>query len=186
MSRPKLQRSIDVLKPVTKICSHIITNSRPLFCPIDSVLCLIETFQFHEVPFINYQSYFDFKLALPNSYPIDDLLEHMKGLVLQNHSHRSSMTRGNSRISGKRFDFDKLFESCVVNKSVRSAGQERDPSAFQHFLGLKTENHFCRQTETDFHMSPVVSSVTATEQEELSALVTRDQQETQEDCPGRL
>lgn len=72
-------------------------------------------------------------------------------------------------------DFDKLLESFVVN-TVYSPGQERDLSAFQHLLGLKTENYFCRQAEADFHMSQVVSSVTGTEQEEFSALVTWDQQ----------
>lgn len=72
-------------------------------------------------------------------------------------------------------DFDKLLESFVVN-TVYSPGQERDLSAFQHLLGQKTENYFCRQAEADFHMSQVVSSVTGTEQEEFSALVTWDQQ----------
>ena len=39
----------------------------------------------------------DFELAHPNSYLIYDLLEHVKKLVLWNHSHRNSMTTGNSR-----------------------------------------------------------------------------------------
>lgn len=39
------------------------------------------------------------ELAHPNSYPIYDLLECMKGMGLSNHSHRISRTLGNSRIS---------------------------------------------------------------------------------------
>jgi hypothetical protein len=39
-----------------------------------------------------------FELAHPNIYPICELQECVKGQVLQNHSHRLSMTQGNNRI----------------------------------------------------------------------------------------
>jgi hypothetical protein len=38
-------------------------------------------------------------LAHPNIYPICELLEHMKGLDLQNPSFSISMTQGNNRVS---------------------------------------------------------------------------------------
>lgn len=41
----------------------------------------------------------DFKLSHPNIYPIDELLDHMKGSVLQIQSCSISMTQGNSRLS---------------------------------------------------------------------------------------
>ena len=41
----------------------------------------------------------DFELAHPNIYPIDELLEYMKGLVLQIQTHRVSMTYSNKWIS---------------------------------------------------------------------------------------
>ena len=40
-----------------------------------------------------------FELAHPNIYPINELLECMKGLVLQIQNYRISMTQGNNRIS---------------------------------------------------------------------------------------
>ena len=40
-----------------------------------------------------------FELAHPNIYPIYELLECMKGLVLQIQNYRISMTQGNNRIS---------------------------------------------------------------------------------------
>ena len=40
-----------------------------------------------------------FELAHPNIYPICELLEHMKGLDLQNPSFSISMTQGNNRVS---------------------------------------------------------------------------------------
>lgn len=40
-----------------------------------------------------------FELALPNIYPIYNLLECMKGLALCNHRHSISMNQDNSRIS---------------------------------------------------------------------------------------
>ena len=43
-----------------------------------------------------------FQLVHPNIYPIIDLLECMKGLVLQIQNYRISMTQGNSRISERR------------------------------------------------------------------------------------
>ena len=42
-------------------------------------------------------------MALPNIYPIFDLLERVKGLALQDHSYRIFMTWGNSRLSERRF-----------------------------------------------------------------------------------
>ena len=41
----------------------------------------------------------NFELVYPNIYPIYELLEHMKGLVLQIQSYRISMTQGNNRKS---------------------------------------------------------------------------------------
>ena len=38
-------------------------------------------------------------MAHPSTYPIDELLECRKGLVLQIQNHRSSMTQGNSTVS---------------------------------------------------------------------------------------
>ena len=38
-------------------------------------------------------------MAHHNIYPIDELLEHMKGLVLQIQTHRVSMTYSNKWIS---------------------------------------------------------------------------------------
>jgi hypothetical protein len=38
-------------------------------------------------------------MAQPNIYPINELLEYMKGPVLQIQNHRISMTQGNNRIS---------------------------------------------------------------------------------------
>jgi hypothetical protein len=38
-------------------------------------------------------------MAYPNIYPICELLELVKGLVLQNQSCRISMTQGSNRIS---------------------------------------------------------------------------------------
>ena len=40
-----------------------------------------------------------FELAHPNIYPTSELLECMKGLVLQIQNYRISMTQGNCRIS---------------------------------------------------------------------------------------
>lgn len=40
-----------------------------------------------------------FELAHPNIYPIYELLEHVKGPVLQIQSFRISMTQGNNRIT---------------------------------------------------------------------------------------
>ena len=40
-----------------------------------------------------------FELAHPNIYPINELLECMKGLVLQIQNPRVSMTQGNNRLS---------------------------------------------------------------------------------------
>ena len=42
-------------------------------------------------------------MAHPNTYPIYDLLELVKGLVLWNQSFRIFMTQGNSRILGEEF-----------------------------------------------------------------------------------
>lgn len=42
-------------------------------------------------------------LALPNLYPICDLLEGVKGLVLWNHSRKISRSCGKSRISERSF-----------------------------------------------------------------------------------
>ena len=39
-----------------------------------------------------------FELAHPNIYPIDELLEHMNGLVLQIQNYKVSVTHGNNRI----------------------------------------------------------------------------------------
>ena len=41
----------------------------------------------------------DTEFAQPSIYPRYELLEHMKGLVLQNQSYRISTTQGNNRIS---------------------------------------------------------------------------------------
>ena len=38
-----------------------------------------------------------FELSLPSIYPIYDMMETMKRLVLQCHNHMISMTQGNSR-----------------------------------------------------------------------------------------
>ena len=38
-------------------------------------------------------------MAQPNIYPINELLEYMKGPVLQIQNHRISMTQGNDRVS---------------------------------------------------------------------------------------
>lgn len=43
------------------------------------------------------------ELAYPNIYSTYDLLEHVKGLVMQNHSLRISMTQGSSRTSERSF-----------------------------------------------------------------------------------
>lgn len=40
-----------------------------------------------------------FEVAQPNIYPIYELLEHLKGSVLQIQSWRVSMTQGNNRIA---------------------------------------------------------------------------------------
>ena len=40
-----------------------------------------------------------FELVYPNIYSIYDLLECVKGPVLRSHSHRISMTQGNSQVS---------------------------------------------------------------------------------------
>lgn len=47
------------------------------------------------------------ELAHFNTFPMYDLLEHVKGLVLWNHSRRISKTQGNSRIS------ESLYEGSV-------------------------------------------------------------------------
>ena len=39
-----------------RVSEYFFPNSRLLICPIDSVLCLTETFQFHEVPIISCRS----------------------------------------------------------------------------------------------------------------------------------
>jgi hypothetical protein len=39
-----------------------------------------------------------FKLAHPNTYPIDELLEYMKGLVLHMQNYRRSMAQGNNKM----------------------------------------------------------------------------------------
>ena len=41
-------------------------------------------------------------MSHPNIYPIDELLEFMKGPVIQIQNYRISMTQGNSRISKRR------------------------------------------------------------------------------------
>ena len=38
-------------------------------------------------------------MAQPNIYPIDELLEYIKGLVLQIQNYRIPITQGNNRIS---------------------------------------------------------------------------------------
>ena len=43
----------------------------------------------------------DSELAYLNTYPIYDLPDCLEGVVLLNHSHRISMTQGNSRISDR-------------------------------------------------------------------------------------
>jgi hypothetical protein len=45
-----------------------------------------------------------FELAHPNIYPVYDLLECMKGLVLQIQSFMISMTQGSSNISKSAFE----------------------------------------------------------------------------------
>jgi len=42
-----------------------------------------------------------FELAHPSIYPICELLEHMKGQVLQIQSYKDLMSQGNNRISNE-------------------------------------------------------------------------------------
>ena len=50
-------------------------------------------------------------MAHLNLYPISDLLEYMKKLVLQN-DHRTPMTQGNSGISKRNFGEDPVLMVC--------------------------------------------------------------------------
>ena len=50
-----------------------------------------------------------FELACPNIYPLYELLEHMKGPVLQNQSCKICMTQGNNRISKKSHSEDPVL-----------------------------------------------------------------------------
>lgn len=65
-----------------------------------------------------------FELAHPNTYPIYDLLESMKGSVLWSHSCRISMTWGNSNISNRSFRKGPVLtvyqKSKVMNQTNKS------------------------------------------------------------------
>jgi hypothetical protein len=51
----------------------------------------------------------------PNIYPIYELLEHMKGLVLQTQSYRISMTQGNNRKSERSPSIDSVEKPGASN-----------------------------------------------------------------------
>jgi hypothetical protein len=59
-------------------------------------------------------------LAHTNIYPIYELLEHMKGLVLQIQSYRISMTQGNNRKSERSSSED---PALIVKQKPEASNQ---------------------------------------------------------------
>jgi hypothetical protein len=56
-----------------------------------------------------------FELAYPNIYPIYELQEHVKGLMLLNQSCRISITQSDNRISEKSPGKDPELKLCYTN-----------------------------------------------------------------------
>jgi hypothetical protein len=62
-------------------------------------------------------------LACPNIYPICELLEGMKGPVLQNQNCRISMTQGNNRMSERSLGEDPVLK---VQQKPEASNQTND------------------------------------------------------------
>ena len=60
-----------------------------------------------------------FELAHPNIYPISELLEHVKGLVLQIQSCRISMTQGNNRTSERSPSEDPVLIAATEARDLK-------------------------------------------------------------------